>query len=73
MSEFAQHGAITTLYELGPTGGTHLDTMLGQAATYCKIGLILPTTAADVQTEQFSRIINELRQMAGQDAREYRN
>ena len=61
MPDFAQFGSITTLHEFGTADPRELESILTSASESCKIGLILPSTAADMRAEPFSRIVDRLR------------
>ncbi|MCH7727601.1 MAG: glycosyl transferase [Planctomycetes bacterium] len=61
MPDFAQFGSITTLHEFGTADSRELESILTSASETCKIGLILPSTAADMRAEPFSRIVDRLR------------
>ncbi len=61
MSDFYQHGQITTLHDLGTANDERLDALLVEAAAERKIGLILPVTASDMRAAPFGRIVDALR------------
>jgi len=60
MSDFSQHGPITTIHDLGTAHPDELMSLLtGIAQTY-RIGLLLPITAADMRAEPFGNIVQQL-------------
>lgn len=61
MTDFHQHGIVTTLHDLGTTDRDRLEELLEKATRSHKIGLVLPVTAADMRAAPFSQIIEELR------------
>ena len=60
MSDFVQHGLITTVHDLATVDREQLETVLDQATLHYKIRLVLPITAADMRAEPFARIIGQL-------------
>ncbi|MDA7951829.1 MAG: glycosyl transferase [Pirellulaceae bacterium] len=60
MSDFLQHGLITTLHDLGTANEEEFYKELTRASQVNQIGLVLPVTAADMQSRPFLTIINEL-------------
>ena len=60
MTDFSQSGPITTLHDLMPVRGQHVEAMLSGATRNYKIGLVLPITASDMRAEPFSHIIAQL-------------
>ncbi|MEM9656936.1 MAG: glycosyl transferase, partial [Planctomycetota bacterium] len=59
MPDFAQHGAVTTLHDLGVSQES-LEAILNAASPDYGIGLVLPVTADDMRAEAFRRIVDEL-------------
>ncbi len=60
MSDFYQHGQITTLHDLGTADLGELERVLDEASSEHPLGLILPVTASDMRAAPFSRIIAQL-------------
>lgn len=60
MSDFHQHGLISTLQELGPGNRAHLETELGEFAARSPIALILPCHGRDLGEPALESIIREL-------------
>lgn len=72
MSDFMQHGLITTLHDLYAIKRERLESLLDQATGHYKIGLVLPVTAADMRAEPFSRITEQLQGAVSGDRRSLR-
>jgi len=60
MTDFAQHGVITTLHDLETVATEHLERLLEDATHDNKIGLVLPVTASDMRADPFTRIVDAL-------------
>lgn len=60
MPDFAQHGPITTIHDLGTTNREDVLAQLVAACRTFRIGLVLPITAADMRAEPFGNIIQKL-------------
>ena len=60
MPDFAQHGPITTIHDLGTMRPEELLAQLKAACRTYRIGLLLPTTAEDMRAEPFANIVAEL-------------
>lgn len=60
MGDFWQHGAITTLHDLGTSSPEYLETMLNRVTQEYKLGLVLPVTASDMRAAPFANIMQEL-------------
>lgn len=60
MPDFAQHGPITTIHELGAVHAEELAAQLRAASKNYPIGLLLPVTAADMRAAPFALIIGKL-------------
>ncbi len=60
MPDFAQHGPITTLHELGTVHPEQIEANLRSAVRRHPIGLLLPVTATDMRAEPFARIAQKL-------------
>ncbi len=60
MTDFHQHGRITTLHDLGTTDRDRLEQLLAKATRNHKIGLVLPVTASDMRAAPFRQIIEQL-------------
>ncbi|MFV2070701.1 MAG: glycosyl transferase [Pirellulales bacterium] len=60
MTDFAQHGVITTLHDLETVATEHLETLLEESTGDNKLGLVLPVTASDMRAAPFARIIDAL-------------
>jgi len=63
MPDFSQSGPITTLHDLLPAEGEHLQSLLSGATRDYKIGLVLPVTASDMRAEPFVNIVAQLEQV----------
>ena len=61
MADFFQNGLITTLHDLGTLQTERLEEILIDATRSYPLGLVLPVTAADMRSQPFSRIVNELK------------
>jgi len=59
MPDFKQHGAVTTIHDLG-VDGDRLESLLVEASEEYGIGLVLPVTAEDMRAEPFCQIMGEL-------------
>lgn len=62
MPDFYQHDLITTIHDLRSGKLDHLESMLREATTLSKIGLVLPVTASDMRAEPFDTIVRELQE-----------
>ena len=62
MSDFHQSGPVTTLHDLGCAGRDDLEALLREVTQDCKLGLVLPVTAADLRAAPFARIVESLRE-----------
>ena len=60
MPDFAQHGPITTLHELGTVHPNEVEEQLVEATADYPIGLVLPVTASDMRAAPFGDIIGKL-------------
>lgn len=60
MSDFAQHGLITTLQRLNDTHLDALESELIEFATERRIGLVLPCHASELERPALARMIGEL-------------
>lgn len=61
MPDFAQHGPITTLHQLGTSHPEELREALRHATVRHPIGLVLPITAADMRAAPFAQIVEQLK------------
>ena len=64
MADFAQHGPITTIHDLGTVQRGQLQSLLEAATHTYRVGLILPITAADMRAEPFQRIVHQLAEIS---------
>jgi len=62
MSDFHQSGPVTTLHDLGCAGRDDLEALLREVTQDCKLGLVLPVTAADLRAAPFARIVESLQE-----------
>lgn len=60
MSDFSQHGPITTIHNLGTADPDGLMSLLTDVTRTYRIGLLLPITAADMRAEPFGNIVQQL-------------
>jgi glucosyl-3-phosphoglycerate synthase len=60
MPDFAQHGPITTIHDMGTAQPAELMSMLSSVTQKYRIGLLLPITAADMRAEPFANIVQQL-------------
>lgn len=60
MPDFHQSGLVTTMHDLGTTGGDSLEQVLNDVTQNYKIGLVLPVTASDMRAVPFREIIQQL-------------
>jgi glucosyl-3-phosphoglycerate synthase len=60
MSDFFQHGLITTLHDFRSVEPGYLESVVLEATQTCPLGLILPLTAADMRSKTFAHIVNQL-------------
>ncbi len=60
MSDFYQHGQITTLHDLGTANLEELERVLEASSAEHPLGLILPVTASDMRAAPFEKIIGQL-------------
>ena len=63
MPDFAQHGPITTIHDMGTARSTELMSMLSEVTQKYRIGLLLPITAADMRADPFANIVQQLTQV----------
>ncbi len=64
MSDFYQHGQITTLHDLGTADLGKLEGALEKGSEEHPLGLILPVTASDMRAAPFGRIIEQLQEVS---------
>lgn len=60
MSDFIQHGPISTLHDFGTVDSQQLEQSLTDATREYSMGLVLPVTSDDMRAPAFARIMNEL-------------
>jgi len=60
MPDFAQHGPITTIHDMGTAHPSELMSMLSSVTRKYRIGLLLPITASDMRADPFANIVQQL-------------
>lgn len=60
MSDFIQHGPISTLHDFGTVDSEQLEQTLVDATSEYPMGLILPVTSGDMRAPAFAQIMDEL-------------
>jgi glucosyl-3-phosphoglycerate synthase len=60
MTDFWQHGAVTTIHDLAGMSSEQLEERLREETKRYAIGLVLPITASDMRAAPFENIIRQL-------------
>jgi len=61
VSDFIQHGPISTLHDFGTMDSQRLEQYLVDATRDYRLGLVLPITSSDMRAPAFEKIVHELR------------